>query len=295
MSEIIELIKVLRERTGAGMMDCKHALVENNNDIEKSVVWLREKGVAKQAKKASRIAAEGLTTIKISGNKALILEINCETDFVARSIPFINLVEEVAKVALAKEPADVEALKAEKTKEGKLVSELFNDAGLKLGEKLDLRRFAIINKDPDDIFASYIHNKGQISAIVVAKTDSAEFGEQLAMSVVNSSPLYLSVKDIPAADIAKEKEIQTELVKEDESFAKKPAAIQAKILEGKVAKHFAEQSFLSQEFVVNPEITVEQACKDNKTVVKSFIRYQVGEGIEKRKEDFAAEVAAEMK
>ena len=143
MSEMVELIKQLRDRTGAGLMDCKHALVESSNDIEKAILWLREKGIAKQAKKASRIAAEGLTTIKIKDNRAVVLEINCETDFVAKSDPFIDLVNQVAQITIDQLPDNVEELKQAQNAEGKTVAELFTDAAIKLGEKLDLRRFVI--------------------------------------------------------------------------------------------------------------------------------------------------------
>lgn len=294
MSEIIELIKVLRDRTGAGLMDCKHALQECDMDIEKSVDWLREKGIAKQAKKASRIAAEGLTTVKFDGDKAVVLEINCETDFVAKSDPFVKLVDDIATICLKQNPSDVETLKTLSTDEGTTVEELFVNAGLKLGEKLSLRRFKVVTKAEGEIFGSYIHGAGTITSLVRVKTEDGDFAEQLAMSIAANAPVYLSSKDIPAEEIEKETALQTEKAKEDESFAKKPENIQEKIISGRVKKHFVDSVLLEQEFVVNPDLTVEKACEQNKAEIVEFVRYQVGEGIEKRKDDFAAEVAKEM-
>jgi len=294
MSQVIELIKVLRERTGAGLMDCKHALVACDMDIEKSIDWLREKGIAKQAKKDNRIAAEGLAIVKYLDNKVVVLEINCETDFVAKSDPFIKLINDVADVCLSKVPSDVEELKTLKNEEGETIEELFVNTGIKVGEKLSLRRFQIIEKGEDEMFGAYSHNGGAITSVVLLKTTSEEFAEQLAMSIVANAPVYLDSKEIPAADVEKETDLQLETAKEEDGFAKKPEEIQKKIIEGRVRKHFVSSVLLEQEFVVNPDITVAQACKDNKTEIVSFVRYQVGEGIEKRKEDFAAEVAKEM-
>jgi elongation factor Ts len=295
MSEIIELIKILRERTGAGLMDCKHALTECDMDIEKSVDWLREKGIAKQAKKSNRIAAEGLTTVKINGNKVVVLEINCETDFVAKADPFIKLVDDVAAICLEQNPADVEALKLLSATDGTTVNELFVNAGLKLGEKLSLRRFKLIEKGDGEIFGSYVHGGGTIASLVRVKSNDANFAEQLAMSIAANAPIYLSSKDIPAEEIEKETKLQNETAKDEENFDKKPADIQEKIITGRVKKHFVDSVLLEQEFVVNPDLTVEKACEQNKAEIIEFVRYQVGEGIEKRKDDFAAEVAKEMK
>ncbi len=294
MSEIIELIKILRERTGAGLMDCKHALTECDMDIEKSVDWLREKGIAKQAKKSNRIAAEGLTTVKFNGNEAVVLEINCETDFVAKADPFIELVDDVATICLEQKPADIEALKLLSTADGTTVNELFVNAGLKLGEKLSLRRFKLIEKAEGEIFGSYVHGGGTITSLVRVKSGDADFAEQLAMSIAANAPIYLSSKDIPAEEIEKETKLQEETAKDEDNFDKKPADIQEKIISGRVKKHFVESVLLEQEFVVNPDITVEKACEQNKAEIVEFVRYQVGEGIEKRKDDFATEVAKEM-
>ena len=294
MSEIVELIKVLRERTGAGLMDCKHALVACNNDLDASVTWLREKGIAKQAKKAGRIAAEGLTTVLVNGNDAVILEINCETDFVAKADPFTNLVKETAKVALANKPSDVQALLNEKSSDGHTVADLFNDAGIKLGEKLDLRRFAVVSKNDDELFGSYIHMGGAISVLLKVKGGDQELADNLAMSICSTNPSYLTSDDIDPSEFAKEKEIQIEKAKEDASFAKKPAAIQEKIIEGRVSKHFEEQVLAFQEYILDSTKKVGDVLKANKCTPISFTMYKVGEGIEKKVTDFAAEVAKEL-
>lgn len=295
MSEIVELIKVLRERTGAGLMDCKHALVACNNDLDASVTWLREKGIAKQAKKAGRIAAEGLTTVLVNGNEAVVLEINCETDFVAKADPFVNLVKEVAQAALTNKPSDVQALLNEKSSNGQTVAELFNDAGIKLGEKLDLRRFVIFTKEDSELFGSYIHMGGAISVLVKVKGGDQEFADNLAMSICSTNPTYLTSEEVEPSEFAKEKEIQIEKAKEDASFAKKPAQIQEKIIEGRVAKHFEEQVLSFQEYILDSTKKVGDVLKEHKCTPVSFVMYKVGEGIEKKKEDFAAEVAKELK
>ncbi len=294
MSEILELMKVLRERTGAGLMDCKHALLASNNDIDAAITYLREKGLAKQAKKASRIAAEGLTTVLVENNKAVVLEINCETDFVAKSDPFVDLVKVTAKAALDNNPSDVEALQACKTNNGQTVAEQFNDAGIKLGEKLSLRRFVIVDKNDDELFGSYIHMGGVVSVLVKVKGGDQELADNLAMSIASTNPTYLTIDAVSQEEIAKEKEIQVEKAKEDASFAKKPANIQEKILEGRINKHFEEQVLTYQEYILDSTKTVGEILKANKVTPISFVLYKVGEGIEKKKEDFAAEVAKEL-
>ena len=294
MSEMVELIKVLRERTGAGLMDCKHALVESGNDIEKAVTWLREKGIAKQAKKASRIAAEGLTTVKVQGEKAVILEINCETDFVSRSDPFIELVSKCADIALAQEPKSVEELQACKDENNYSIADHFNDAGIKLGEKLSLRRFEIVHKKPEQHLGCYIHMKGAISVLAITEGADDKFANEVALCIAANNPQYLSIEDVSEEEKAKERAIQVENAKEDPSFAKKPANIQEKIIDGRVNKHFEEQVFTVQEYILDPTKTIADVLKEHGCKPVSFIRYKVGEGIEKRNDDFAAEVAKEL-
>jgi len=294
MSELIELIKVLRERTGAGLMDCKAALLANNNDIDLSITWLREKGIAKNAKKAGRIAAEGLTSFAVEGNKAALIEINCETDFVAHSDPFIALVKEVTSIALASEPKDVDTLMATKNNDGHDIAFLFNDAGIKLGEKLSLRRVNVIHKADDQFFGTYLHMGGSISVIATVNGGDQEFADNLAMCIASNNPSYASIKDVAQSEIDAEKAIQVETAKEDASFAKKPAAIQEKIIEGRVMKHFEAQVLDFGEYILDPSKTVGQAMKEKNANVQSFVKWQVGEGLEKRHDDLAEEVAKQL-
>lgn len=295
MSNIIELIKQLRDRTGAGLMDCKKALIENGEDLEKAALWLREKGIAKQEKKASRTAAEGVAWVKTSGNKAAIIEINCETDFVANSDPFRELVKGVNDIVLADEPKTKEEALACTDKDGKTIHDLFIDAGIKLGEKLDFRRFAIIEKEDDEIFAPYIHMNGKIATLVVLKGGDAEIANGIALNVCNDNPTYISDADIPSDVIARETAIEKEASLNDPSFAKKPANIQEKIIEGRVKKNLGSSVLTEQVYILDQEKKVGDVLKASKATVSSFIRYAVGEGIEKKQEDFAAEVASQIK
>ena len=286
-SNVIELIKVLRDRTGAGMMDCKKALMETDCDVEKAVEWLREKGIAKVAKKASRIAAEGLTHVVVNGNEALILEINSETDFVSKSDAFKNLVVEVANVVLASKPANIEAAKA-------LTQDIFTNATIKIGERLDFRRFELVTKSDDQTFGSYIHMGGKISVLVVENGANAEVAKGLAMQIAANNPQYVTTSDIPAEAIEKEKAVQMEAAKNDEKLKDKPEQALVKIIEGKVNKIFAESVLVKQDYLLDPSQKVEQVLTSNKISVAKFVRYQVGEGIAKREENFAEEVAKQM-
>ena len=286
-SNVIELIKVLRDRTGAGMMDCKKALMETDCDVEKAVEWLREKGIAKVAKKASRIAAEGLTHVVVNGNEALILEINSETDFVSKSDAFKNLVVEVANVVLASKPANIEAAKA-------LTQDIFTNATIKIGEKLDFRRFELVTKSDDQTFGSYIHMGGKISVLVVENGANAEVAKGLAMQIAANNPQYITTSDIPAEAIEKEKAVQMEAAKNDEKLKDKPEQALVKIIEGKVNKIFAESVLVKQDYLLDPSQKVEQVLTSNKISVAKFVRYQVGEGIAKREENFAEEVAKQI-
>ena len=286
-SNVIELIKVLRDRTGAGMMDCKKALMETDCDVEKAVEWLREKGIAKVAKKASRIAAEGLTHVVVNGNEALILEINSETDFVSKSDAFKNLVVEVANVVLASKPANIEAAKA-------LTQDIFTNATIKIGEKLDFRRFELVTKSDDQTFGSYIHMGGKISVLVVENGANAEVAKGLAMQIAANNPQYVTTSDIPADAIEKEKAVQMEAAKNDEKLKDKPEQALVKIIEGKVNKIFAESVLVKQDYLLDPSQKVEHVLTSNKISVAKFVRYQVGEGIAKREENFAEEVAKQM-
>ena len=288
MPSMIELIKELRDRTGAGMMDCKHALEESGEDVEKAIDWLRQKGIAKAQAKASRIAAEGLAEVQVNGNKAIICEINCETDFVSKGEKFHALVSESAKVTLEKGCTSLEEAK-EATKS------LFTDATVSMGEKLDYRRFEIVEKKAGEGFGSYIHMGGKIATLVVLDKEDPEFAKGLAMHIAANAPKYIAEEDIPADVIAHEKQIALENMKEDPKMAGKPAQMLEGIANGKVKKILSESVLGSQAYLLDGEKSVAQVAKEKGIKIVKFIRYSVGEGIEKRKDNFAEEVMKEIK
>ena len=289
MASNIELIKILRERTGAGMMDCKRALDETNNDVDKATDWLREKGIAKQAKKADRIAAEGLALIeKCCCGAACVGEANCETDFVANSDPFKALVSECCKKALSTKPADVAAL-------SEAVKAEFTDAAVKLGEKLTIRRFDIVYTNEGEGLGTYIHQGGKIAVIVRLEKDNPELAKGLAMQIAANSPKYVLESDIPASVIEAETKIQLEASKNDPKLANKPEAALANIVKGKVHKILSESVLAEQDYLLDPSKKVGDVLKTADNKVLQFIRYQVGEGLEKRHDDFAKEVMAQVK
>ena len=286
---LIDLIKVLRDRTGAGLMDCKGALLANDCDLDRASDWLREKGLAKAAKKADRIAAEGLAlAIRCPKcGKTVILEVNCETDFVAKGDAFREFVTAIADVILKEEPKDVEAAKA-------LTTELFADATVKMGEKFDLRRFVVIPQE-NNVIGSYIHMGGKIAVVVSLSGGDDELSKQVAMHIAANNPQYLTVNDVPADVREHEMAVQKEAAKNDEKLANKPAPVLEKILEGKINKYFAEMTLEAQPFLMDDSKTVGQFLKEKGAKVLNFVRYQVGEGIEKRKDDFASEVMSQAK
>lgn len=281
----IALIKVIRERTGAGMMDCKKALDECNDDVDKACDWLREKGIAKAAKKADRIAAEGLTSLKVVGNKGVAIEVNCETDFVATSDPFKELVATCVEKTFENGYNTLEEAQAD-------VNELFTDATLKLGEKMTYRRFQYIEGEH---LYSYIHMKGKISVIVNLKEANDELGLGLAMSIAANNPKYISEADIPAEIVEAETKIQLEASKNDEKLKNKPEAALANIVKGKVHKALSESVLLEQSYVLDQSKTIKAILEENKNEVLGFVRFQVGEGLEKRVDNFAEEVMAQAK
>ncbi len=288
-ANLIDLIKELRERTGAGLMDCKGALLANDCDLDKASDYLREKGLAKAAKKASRIAAEGLAIAKRCEKcgSVVILEVNCETDFVAKGDAFRELVNNVADVILKNRPANVEEAK-------ELTSELFADATVKMGEKFDLRRFVIFDSSDAAYIASYIHMGGKIAVAVALDKEDAELGKGLAMHIAANNPQYLSLDDVAPSEVAHEKEVQLEAAKNDPKLAGKPAEMLSKIIDAKVTKYYSEMVLGSQIFLMDDSKTVGQVLKEKGINVLKFARYQVGEGIEKRKDDFASEVMNEV-
>ena len=286
----VELIKQLRDRSGAGLMDCKAALAASDCDLDKAGDWLREKGLAKAAKKASRIAAEGLALTKVCEKcgKTVILEVNCETDFVAKGDAFREFVEAIASVILKNEPATVEEARA-------LCEDLFTDATVKMGEKFDLRRFVLLPKEEGQSIYTYIHMGGKIAVALVLDKDDAELGKGVAMHIAANNPQFLSTNDIPGDAVAHEKAVQLEAAKNDEKLANKPAEMLNKIIDSKVNKYFAEMVLLSQPYLLDDSKTVEKALNEKGAKVVKYVRYQVGEGIEKRQDDFAAEVMSQVK
>ena len=286
------LVKELREKTGAGMMDCKKALTECEGDIEKAVDWLREKGIAKAAKKSGRIAAEGLTRAAVEGNTGVIFEVNSETDFVAKNDQFLALLYTIQAALFANKPADLDAALACNTAEGTL-QDVITNATATIGEKITLRRFAVVEKADDEFFGAYMHMGGKIS-VLNGKEDAA-VAKNMAMQIASMSPTYINRDEIPAEVVEHERGVQLNIMKEDPKMAGKPEQMLAKIIEGKISKHFKDQCLMDQEFFLNPDQKVSQFLKENGADVKSFIRYAVGEGIEKREENFAEEVMSQIK
>lgn len=285
-------VKELREKTGAGMLDCKNALTASDGDMDKAIDWLREKGIAKSIKKASRIAAEGLSKVVVDGNRACLVEINSETDFVAKNEQFLALVDKTAKTILASNvKTNEEALAL--SVDGKTLNDLFIEATATIGEKIVLRRFAIVEKADDEVFGSYIHLGGKISTLCIVKGDEA-LAKDMAMQIASMAPTYVSSDDMPADVVAHEREIQTEIVKNDPSFAGKPEKVIEGAINGKVSKSLKEMCLVDQEYFKDPGQKVAAVLKAANATVKCFVRYLVGEGIEKREENFAEEVAKQM-
>ena len=290
MADLIALIKVLRDRTGAGLMDCKAALLASDNDVDKACDYLREKGLAKAAKKADRIAAEGLALTQTceSCGKTVIIEVNCETDFVSKGDAFKELVTGCADLILKNDPKDLDAAKS-------LTANLFTDATVKMGEKFDLRRFAVIEKSGDNAIYTYIHMGGKIAVALVLDKDNPELGKGLAMHIAANNPTYKTKDDIGADTIEHETKVQTEAAKNDPRFAGKPEQMLQRAIEGKVNKYFSEMVLTEQAYLLDDSKKVGQVLAENKVNVVKYVRYQVGEGIEKRKDDFASEVMAQAK
>ncbi|WP_372837789.1 translation elongation factor Ts [Phaeovulum sp.] len=279
-------VKELRDSTGAGMMDAKKALTETDGNMEAAVDWLRTKGLAKAAKKAGRVAAEGLVGVAVRDGQGVAVEVNSETDFVAKNPDFQSMVAAFAEKAL--DAADVDALKAAQHL-GKSVEEALTEAITVIGENLSLRRLVRVE---GETVVSYVHNAatagmGKIGVLVALKGKDNGIGKQIAMHVAATSPASLSEADLDPALIEREKHVLTEQARE----SGKPEAVIEKMIVGRMAKFFEEVTLLGQKFVVNPDVTVAQAAKDAGVEVTGFARVAVGEGIEKRNEDFAAEVA----
>ena len=249
-------VKELREKTGAGMMDCKKALTETDGDVAKAIDWLREKGIAKSAKKAGRIAAEGLTRVATDGNTGVVFEVNSETDFVAKNEQFLHLLDVIEKAMLAAKPASTEEALAVETAEG-TVNDLIVNATATIGEKISFRRVAVVEKADDEVFGSYMHMGGTISALAVVKGD-ATVAKNIAMQVASMNPVYATEADIPADAFEHEKQLQMQMMKEDPKMAGKPEKVLENILKGKVKKHFKDQCLADQEFFLDTKKSVTQ-------------------------------------
>jgi elongation factor Ts len=290
MSITAETVKQLRERTGAGMMECKRALVETNGDLEAAAELMRKQGLAKADKKAARVAAEGVIVVAKSadGRSAAMVEVNCETDFVAREADFQSFSTEVAQVTLAAGPATAEALAALKLGSGETVDERRRALVAKIGENISVRRHATLSSAGQ--LGAYRHGT-RIGALVAVEGGDAALAHDLAMHVAATNPTYLSVADVPADVVAKEREIETEKALGEG----KPADIVAKMVEGRIRKTLNERVLLGQPFVKDPDQTIEKLLKAAKAEVKAFQRFEVGAGIEKKQDDFVGEVMAQVK
>jgi len=292
MAITAQMVKELREKTGAGMMDCKKALTETNGDMEKAVDYLREKGIAKAAKKADRVAAEGTTYVLSEGNHAVILEVNAETDFVAKNAEFQNLVKEIAEHLLQSKPADLDAALQSTMANGSTVNDFITQAISKIGEKISLRRFALKTKTDNGAFGEYLHMGGRIGVLTVLEgTTDASVAKDVALHVAAMNPKYISRDQVSEEEVAHEREV----LKQQALNEGKPEKIVEKMVEGRLKKYFEEICVADQAFVKNPDQTVGQFVASHNAKVTDFVRYEVGEGIEKRQENFAEEVMNQVK
>lgn len=290
-------VVALRQKTGAGVLDCKKALTETNGDMEKAIDLLREKGIATAAKKSSRIAAEGIVSAKVEGNTAVLVEVNCETDFVAKGDQYKEFVAGVAEYVLKNDVKDAEALIEAKKDET-------IEATAKIGEKISIRRFEKFTTE-NGVVESYIHMGGKVGVLVevVGCTCNGvkELAHDLALQIAAAKPLYLVPAEVSAEVIEHEKEILIAQIKNDPKMASKPEQIIAKMVEGKVGKYYVENCLMNQAFVKDPSKTIETVVKEasasmgKELTVKRFVRFEMGEGLEKKSQDFAAEVEAQMK
>ncbi len=288
-----KLVKELREKTGAGMMDCKKALEACDGDLEKSFDWLREKGIAKAAKKADRIAAEGLTAFVVEGNAAAVVEVNSETDFVAKNAEFQELVQLVAKTVASANPADLDAALALEV-EGKDLATVIAEKSGKIGEKLSFRRFVVLTKTDEEVFGAYSHMGGKMSALVKLAASTEEKARDVAMHVAASAPQYIDRTAIPAEVLDRELSVlKAQALEENANSAKpKPENIIERMVQGRLNKNLEEICLVDQKFIKDPDLTVAKYLGNGKVV--EMIRFQVGEGMQKREENFAEEVAAQM-
>lgn len=287
-----QMVKELREKTGAGMLDCKKALTETDGNMEEAINFLREKGIASAAKKADRIAAEGTTFILSEGNKAVILEVNAETDFVAKNETFQTLVKELAQHLLENNADSVEAALQQKMANGQVMSEYINGAIAKIGEKITLRRFAVKTKSDQGAFGEYLHMGGRIGVLTVLEgTTDQEIAKDVAMHIAAINPKYVSRDQVSAEEVDRERQVLTQQALNEG----KPEKIVEKMVEGRLGKFFEQICLLDQSFVKDPDQKVRKFVESKGATVQDFVRYEVGEGLEKRQENFAEEVMSQIK
>ena len=283
------MVKELRETSGAGMLDCKKALEATNGNMEEAINWLREKGISKAAKKASRIAAEGLAFAKVDGNKAVIVEVNSETDFVAKNEEFKSLVNEIADIVLENNPKNVEEA-LEVVSNGKKLSDIISEKVATIGEKLSFRRFEVLEKEDSQIFGTYSHMGGKIVTLVVLEGNDAELAKDIAMQAAAMRPLYLNRDEVPTDRIEKERDVLTEQA-ENEGLDQNKLPM---IVNGRLNKFFEEICLVDQGFIKENKMKVSKYVESKNSNIIKFVRYVVGEGIEKKEENFADEVMKQM-
>ena len=289
MSISAAMVKELRERTGAGMMDCKKALTETGGDVDAAVDLMRKSGAAKADKRAGRVAAEGLVIVQRDNDRAAIVEVNCETDFVARGDAFRGFAQSVAAAALASAPADLEALNATALDGGKSVDETRRDLVAEIGENVQVRRFGLLESTA--VLATYVHSNEKIGVLIAIEGGDDDLARDVAMHVAWSNPVCLRPEDVPADQVAHEKEILVEQARGEG----KPENIIEKMVAGRLQKFLNEKSLLGQAFVKDPKTSVGKLLGAAEAVVSGYLRFEVGEGIEKKNEDFAAEVMAQVR
>ena len=283
------LVKELRETSGAGMLDCKKALEATNGNIEEAIDWLREKGISKAAKKADRIAAEGLAAIKTDGNNAVIIEVNSETDFVAKNDEFLELVDVILNTIITSDVNTIEEVNKLETENG-TIEEYIVAKTAKIGEKLSFRRFEKITKKDNEVFGSYLHMGGKIAVLTVLADTTNEVAKDVAMHAAAMRPRYVTRNEVEASELEREKTV----LKEQAINEGKSAEIAEKMVAGRVNKFYKEICLVEQQFVKNPDVTVEQFVKNNGGTVVSMTRYEVGEGITKKEDNFAEEVMSQV-
>lgn len=284
------LIKELRDLSGAGLMDCKKALEASNNDIDEAIDYLRKKGISKAAKKADRVAAEGLSTVVIDGNNASIVEVNCETDFVAKNEKFVNLVNKIAELIVKNDVKTMEEAMSLSTEEGTLNDTIVNFTAT-IGEKISFRRFARLSKTDSQNFGSYIHMGGRIAVLTLLEGADEETAKDVSMHAAAMRPSYVKREDVPAEEVERE----TSVLKEQAMNEGKPAEIAEKMVEGRIKKFFKEICLVHQAFIKDGDIDVATYVKNNGGKVEKMIRFEVGEGMEKRNDNFAEEVMNQIK